>query len=387
MILNHEEIQLIAIEIRLATEKWAFICIYRPPTQSLPFFLEKLSETLDMIYVNYVNILIVGDFNINSTGLNNFLENHQLVSLLDIPTCFKSLSGTCIDLIITNSKRKILDCSAIETGMSDHHLMIYGFFKSNFTKLPPKKILYRDYKDFSIEQFNSELLSTTLRAENLDYETFENIFMEILNILAPFKTKILRGNHKPHVDHILRKEIMKRSRLKHVANTTKSFLDISAYKKQRNFVAKLNTEQKKRYFESTISSPGKSLWDVCKPYLGKTKSEEVIQILHEGSVFSDEKKVANLFNDYFCNIYNSLNIQYWEPDIAHYMQINDPVDKCIAKFDFHPSILKIRSNFKPNIFQFRKVTVTDVWNYVMKLDSKKKTSGGIPTNILQNEMK
>ena len=67
IILKHEEIQLIAIDIRLSKERWAFVCIYRPPSQNLTFFLDKLSEVLDKICSSYDNIIIVGDFNINST--------------------------------------------------------------------------------------------------------------------------------------------------------------------------------------------------------------------------------------------------------------------------------------------------------------------------------
>ena len=41
------------------------------------------------------------------------------------------------------------------------------------------------------------------------------------------KTKILRGNQKPHVDKNLRKAIMKRSELKSKTNRTKRPEDIS----------------------------------------------------------------------------------------------------------------------------------------------------------------
>ena len=34
-----------------------------------------------------------------------------------------------------------------------------------------------------------------------------------------------------------------------------------------------------------------SLRDLYKPYLGKTKSEDVIQILHEDIVFSNELRI------------------------------------------------------------------------------------------------
>ena len=76
-----------------------------------------------------------------------------------------------------------------------------------------------------------------------NYESFENVFVTVLDRHAPRKTKILRGNQKPHVNKNLRKAIMKRSELKSKANRTKRPNDISDYKKQRNLVVTLNREE------------------------------------------------------------------------------------------------------------------------------------------------
>ena len=64
--------------------------------------------------------------------------------------------------------------------------------------------------------------------------------METLNKHAPMKTKIFCGNHKSHFNKTLRKAIMKRSQLKNKGNKTKDPKDILKYKKQRNYVVKLN---------------------------------------------------------------------------------------------------------------------------------------------------
>ena len=45
------------------------------------------------------------------------------------------------------------------------------------------------------------------------YENFEKTFVNVLDAHAPRKTKVLRRNHKPHVDKNLRKAIMKRFKL------------------------------------------------------------------------------------------------------------------------------------------------------------------------------
>ena len=59
---------------------------------------------------------------------------------------------------------------------------------------------------------------------------------------------------------------MKRSRLKNKANKTKKPIDISNFKKQRNYVVNLNKQAKFEYFSSYNSDDSKPLWVSCKPY-------------------------------------------------------------------------------------------------------------------------
>ena len=63
-------------------------------------------------------------------------------------------------------------------------------------------------------------------------ESFENVFVTVLDRHAPRKTKILCENQKLHVDINLRQAIMKRSELTSKANRAKRPKDISDYKKQ-----------------------------------------------------------------------------------------------------------------------------------------------------------
>ena len=343
------DIQLIALELRFGSEKWAFVSIYRPPTtQTLSYFLENLENILDDLYSIYSKVIILGDFNSGQGDLQSFLDDRQMVNLINVPTCFKSLDGTCIDLILTNSKSRLSNCGAVETGLSDHHLMIYGFFKCRLTKLPPVKISYRNYKNFNQTNFENELSRNLSDENNIDYDRFQHIFETTLDIYAPLKTKLIRGDSKPHFNRQLRKEIMKRSHLKNIANKSGNEEDKLAYKRQRNLVVKLNKKQKRLFFnEVNDESPKQSLWDLCKPYMGKFSSEDKFLLLdpNTDTAVSDEFQIATMFNDYYCNIKNILKISYWEPIDQTYITVLDPVDKCILKYINHPSILKIQEYF------------------------------------------
>ena len=109
--------------------------------------------------------------------------------------------------------------------------------------------------------------------EYVDYSKFEKEFIETFNKHAPKKTKLFRGNQKPHVNKVLRSAIMKRSRLKNKANKTRKTVDIFNYKKQRNLMVKINNECKREYFDKlNVKTVTKPFWKTCKAYFSNKHS-------------------------------------------------------------------------------------------------------------------
>ena len=159
----------------------------------------------------------MGDFNLEPSNnhMKVFFEDLDPYNLMKNKTCFKSARG--IDLIITNKKFNFMHTGTYETGLSDFHPLIYTVMKNTYIKLPPKKLLYRCYKKFDKDLFLSDLEYNFSFIKPGIYENFETVFEQTLNLHAPVKEKFIRGNNKPHVTKELRKAIMKRSHLKHVA--------------------------------------------------------------------------------------------------------------------------------------------------------------------------
>ena len=50
--------------------------------------------------------------------------------------------------------------NSFETGLIDHHDMIYTVLKAELEKLEPKKLIYRNFKQLDSDQFKSENLSS-----------------------------------------------------------------------------------------------------------------------------------------------------------------------------------------------------------------------------------
>ena len=75
-------------------------------------------------------------------------------------TCFKGDGGSCIGLLIPISKFSFMMINSFETGLSDHHHMIYAILKANFEKFKPKKVIYRNFKQSDSDQFKLDICNS-----------------------------------------------------------------------------------------------------------------------------------------------------------------------------------------------------------------------------------
>ena len=130
------------------------------------------------------------------------MDSQNFTNRIKNNTCFEAV-GSCIDLILTNRKYCFKNTSSYETGISDHHHLIFSIMKTIFASEEPKKFVYLDYKTFSHESFKNDLMSKTVEA-NVDYSKFEKEFIHLINMHL----------RKLHVNKVLRIFIMKRSQIK-----------------------------------------------------------------------------------------------------------------------------------------------------------------------------
>ena len=92
-------------------------------------FLSHISIGIDKYLSNYDNFLILGDMNVNmlDINMNNFCETYNLENLINKPTCYKNARNpSSIDVILTNRPIRFANSMVIETGLSDHHKMIFN---------------------------------------------------------------------------------------------------------------------------------------------------------------------------------------------------------------------------------------------------------------------
>ena len=102
--------------------------------------------------------MLIGDLNLNTKSKNNgycsdLCDNFDLTNLIKANTCFKSSNQTSIDVILTNQPRSFETSGVITIGLSDCHKMTLTFFRSYFSRLPPKTTTYRGFRYFETKYF------------------------------------------------------------------------------------------------------------------------------------------------------------------------------------------------------------------------------------------
>ena len=76
-----------------------------------------------------------GDFHESEHNPKNqsCLSHQDCKNIIKNKTCFKSLEGSSINLILTSRPNLYQHTQVFESGMSDPHLMIYTMLKSTYT--------------------------------------------------------------------------------------------------------------------------------------------------------------------------------------------------------------------------------------------------------------
>ena len=111
-----------------------------------------------------------------------------------------------------------------------------------------------------------------------------------------------------------------------------------------------------------------------------------IKLVEKNELIQNDQEIANELNTFFKDTVSNLNINE-NPYIINQVSDDslDPVEKCINKYKFHPSILLIKNRIKiQNLFLFHAINRNDMMRELLKFDPKKATTGNsMPSKILK----
>ena len=178
--------------------------------------------------------------------------------------------------------------------------MIVTVIKMTFQKVKPKEILYRNFKHFDKIRFKTEVKEKLIRNKSLNYETFEQLFMDTLEKHAPLKKKIVRANQAPYITKSMRKAIMRRSALENAFYIKGTAGCHKAYKKQKKYCSRLYKKERKKFYANFCCdsiTDNKKFWNTVKPFLtNKGLSATNITLIDNNKIVSTDQEVAETLN-------------------------------------------------------------------------------------------
>lgn len=368
---------------------------YRPPSQNKEYYFNSISRSLDLYLGNYERFILIGDFNTNDSEqiLVDFNQQYDSKNIVKEPTCFKNIDNpSTIDLIITNSPRSCWNTKSLINGLSDFHALVVTTLNIKYNKPKPKEVIYRNYKNFNLEVFQRDLMTVFSSGCN-DYDTFENMFLSTLNLHAPFKRKIIRGNHAPYINRQLRKAMMKRNELQTKYYRSKANQDFETFKRQRNYVSRLYKRVKKQYYNSLdnrLLLDNKKFWKYIKTsFSDKESCGQKITLVSNNNIISSDKEQTEVFMTFFGKAVDNLEIKENIYLLNYNYDDQGEIENIISKFKYHPSVILISQKVGVGEnFRFNEVSEEEVLYELTNIDGKKATTfQNIPCKSLNENAK
>ena len=162
----------------------------------------------------------------------------------------------------------------------------------------------------------------------------------------------------------------------------------NAFKKQRNKCVKILRKAKVDYYgnlDLKNISDNRKFWKTVKPlFSDKIQTLGSITLLEGDELVSEDKKVAEILNDYFVNITASLEISEIEENLIKTNELSDPINIAVNMYKRHPSIQLIKQRVTVGEkFSFQQVSLEEILSQLKNLDpSKASPFGSIPVKIL-----
>ncbi|KAL5270451.1 hypothetical protein ACHWQZ_G001240 [Mnemiopsis leidyi] len=327
------------VEITFNGQKNALICnLYRSPSGDTKGFLEKL-DTLAQKLTRHKNknICLVGDTNINllDYGKNDAVTRYVdslaqfgFAPVISPPTRITDHSATVIDHIFVNNCHAVTKSGVTTESISDHLATFVTIIidqrrlNCKLSKEDPIEAAVRVINEENLKCFEEEISATDWNFINAHetadekFNAFENKYSEIYQKNFPKaqsknKKPGSRKNSKPWMMDWLQCACDRKNRLYHKFVKTPTTENDEKYKKMKAFTEKHVDKAKREYYAKFLkkySGDCKMQWRMENSILNRTKNakENIKKLNFRESEVTDSQQIANIFNDYFCNVAENL---------------------------------------------------------------------------------
>ena len=274
-----------------------------------------------------------------------------LSQLVKNPTRTTETSSSLIDHIYTNCEENISRVHVGKFSISDH-FAIFGNRKLN-VQIKNKEhhvITYRSFRHFDENLFCKdlsevpwEIIATFDDVDDM-VQTWNRLFLEIVDKHAPIKQHRIKRNHQPEwlTSEIL--DLMK-ERDKYKINGK-----MNEYRLLRNKLTTMIDKAKKEMYQNKIEegqNDPKTIWKIFQQFGASSKkgsAENILGIKHGEQVITHEKLIADHFNEFFINVGSDLK-QPLKP--SNFEKLNSFIDSKITN-DVSFQIPQINCSFVTN---------------------------------------
>jgi hypothetical protein len=332
----HEKIlESISIEVELSSQQKINVSnIYRPPGQQNDLFLDVFLGMLDTINNLNKKSFLVGDFNLDllkyqqNNQISTFVDNMFASGFLEIishPTRvahnINNSTSSLIDHIWTNDIKESYSGGIITTYISDHFSTFY-FFGDTKPRQIPKFITIRKYSEDNINSFKTDLESANFEAvydsqsAQDSYDLFSSIFYRLYNShFIEHRVKFNKNIHnlqKWMTPELLEARNQKMKFYKILAKNPTAY-NRQVFKEFKNSYNRKIRARKKEYYSELLNihqGDTKKCWEVTKEAAGlssKTNKAFTDKIVLDNNIVTGENNIANIFNNHFTTIANSIS--------------------------------------------------------------------------------
>lgn len=299
------------------------IGVYRPPDGRYKTCIDELDRICSEIKSRHDgNLVVLGDFNIDldegshpaSKHLIDFGDRNSLVQLVHHSTRVSSKRESKLDLIFSDMNN-ISISGIIQLNFSDHFPTFIVKKKSRDPK---------DYTDFTCrnikrvnwESFNSDLLDhdmvySDVTDPSLAWEKLKTHIIKVCDVHCPLVTMTRKRVKPEYISDEILEMIHTRDKAYRKARKSKLEIDLIHAKSLRQQVTRLLRNRKREFILKQIdlaNGNSKIFWKTINRAFFTKSDPKLNQIWDERwNTLIDGEGAANLVNEYFCNISQTLS--------------------------------------------------------------------------------
>ena len=369
--------EMVGIKMKIDNIKpFHIIGTYRPPTGNMTRYMEKLSDSLEIINLDRTELFIMGDMNIDYNNskllkklkIKNFETKFGLKQLINEYTRVTPTTSTTIDWVFTSTEY-ISKQGVINYNISDH-LPTFLVRKKSRGKIRKISVRGRSYLRYDVNRFQQGLDGLNWDAfDNSDnpsdmWDCMENNINTVLNEICPIRDLIVPETKPNWLTNDIVQLMRRRDKMFKEARRKKKpilWRKATFLRNRVEMVIKNHKRDKIRNeLEQNKDNP-KKFWESINSLIGKKEKTSLQQLRSEnGDTVYEGNELAKHINDFFVEVGPTL-----ANDIINSNGINPETE-----------LFRGPSNFNSDNITNKEITTIDLEKLLNKVNVNK--SSAIP---------